>query len=142
MATRSTIAVQHADGTVSQIYAHWDGYLDGNGQLLHTYYNSQELAEALVSLGSISSLAERRDPLGTTHTFDSPEKDVTVYYGRDRGETEVEPTVYTNFSDYKKNGDSQEYDYVFMGGEWFVRYYGTSNGFVALATALDNETAE
>ena len=141
MATRSTIAVQQADGTVSQIYAHWDGYLDGNGQLLQTYYNSQELAEALVSLGSISSLAERRDPLGTTHTYDTPEKDVTVYYGRDRGETEVEPTVYTNFSDYKKNGDSQEYDYVFMGGEWFVSCYETNDKFVALAQVLANENA-
>lgn len=145
MATRSTIAVQLDDGTVRQIYAHWDGYLDGNGLLLQKYYNTLDLAAELVSLGDISSLAERihpTSPLGFGHTFDNPEKGVTIYYKRDRGEKGCEPTTYTNFSDYKTNGDSQEYDYVFLNGEWFVRYYGTKNGFVALTTALANETQE
>ena len=56
MATRSTIAVEHADGTVSQVYCHWDGYLTHNGQILLDHYDTQEKAEQLVSLGSISSL--------------------------------------------------------------------------------------
>lgn len=134
MATRSTIAVQHADGTVSQIYSHWDGYLDHNGQLLQSFYNSQELAEALVSLGDISSLNERRDPLGTTHSFDSPEKDVTIYYGRDRGEDGCAPSRFADVAEYFKAEAWQEYDYLFINGEWLVRYDGAD--FIQLATAL------
>lgn len=134
MATRSTIAVQHANGTVSQIYAHWDGYLEGNGLLLANYYNSLELAEQLVALGDISSLGERINPHGDTHTFDTPEDDVTVYYGRDRGEHGIEPNTYANFSEYKNHSQSEDYDYVFLNGEWFVRY--DSSDFVSLGAAF------
>ncbi len=37
MATRSTIALEFADGTVEQVYCHWDGYLDHNGALLRDH---------------------------------------------------------------------------------------------------------
>ena len=85
MATRSTIAVQHADGTVSQIYAHWDGYLSHNGRILFEAYNTQERAEALVALGDISSLDRSiEQPAG--HSFNKPVEGCTVFYGRDRGE--------------------------------------------------------
>jgi hypothetical protein len=72
MATRSTIAVQHADGTVSQVYAHWDGYLENNGKILNENYSTVTLVEELISLGDISGL-------------DCTISD-TVFYMRDRGE--------------------------------------------------------
>lgn len=145
MATRSTIAVQHQDGTVSQIYAHWDGYLEHNGSLLKTHYTTLELAEELVSLGDISSLNERihpTAPLGIGHSFDQPEKGVTVYYGRDRGESDIAPAKYANLSDYMENGGGQEYDYIFLSGEWFVSCWATNEtdtGYVTLAKAAELE---
>lgn len=142
MATRSTIAVQHQDGTVSQIYAHWDGYLEHNGRLLETHYTTLELVEELVSLGDISSLRERIEPLGTAHTFDTPENDVTIYYGRDRGEKDVSPQKFANLSDYMENGGGQEYDYIFLNGEWFVSCWATNDtdtGYVTLAKAAELE---
>ena len=43
MATRSTIALEFADGTVQQVYCHWDGYLDYNGKLLAEHYTDLSL---------------------------------------------------------------------------------------------------
>ena len=143
MSTNSTIAVQLEDGTVGQIYAHWDGYLDGNGQLLQTHYNTLALAEELVSLGDISSLNERihpTSPMGFGHTFDNPEKGVTVYYKRDRGEEGCAPSMFASLTEYVNEGDQQEYDYLFVNGQWHVRYYATSatdTGFVTLTRAFE-----
>ena len=41
MATTSTIAVQHTDGTVSQIYCHFDGYLSGASCIRETLETSE-----------------------------------------------------------------------------------------------------
>ena len=38
MGTRSTIALEYADGTVHQVYCHWDGYLEHNGRILQEHY--------------------------------------------------------------------------------------------------------
>lgn len=122
MGTRSTIAVQRADGSVVQTYCHWDGYVDHNGRILQEFYNSQELAEQLVSHGDMSSLGPRSEPAGE-HSFDNPERGVTVYYGRDRGESGTEPRVFASVNEYVRKVDNQEYDYLFKDGKWFVSEY-------------------
>lgn len=146
MATRSTIAVQHADGTISEVYCHWDGYLSNNGDLLAKNYNSLELAEELVSLGDISSLHERihpTAPMGFGHTFDNPEKGVTVYYRRDRGEDGTAPARYRNLSEYAAEGGGQEYNYIFFNGEWYVRSDNARDYMtISAALALENNQEE
>ena len=57
MATRGTIAIELADGTVKQIYSHWDNYLFYNGQMLQDHYTDPAKVEALIDGGAISSLA-------------------------------------------------------------------------------------
>jgi len=37
MATRSNIAIENQDGTVSAIYCHFDGYIDGVGEILYEH---------------------------------------------------------------------------------------------------------
>lgn len=133
MATRSTIAVQLEDGTVQQVYCHWDGYLSNNGRILHSYYNSFALAKELVQLGDISTLGRRAIPF-LAHSFDNPEKDTTVYYGRDRGEADTEPRVFADFNDYQANVDAQGYEYIFRNGEWLVCF--DEGGFFQLEEAL------
>jgi hypothetical protein len=121
MATRSTIAVIHEDGTVSQIYCHSDGYLSYNGQLLVDHYNSRLAAEFLVSKGDLSVLGKK---VGQKLNFnDSMEYEDHVakqcrYYGRDREETGTEPRVFNCVSDYKMFAQRQEYNYLFGDGEW------------------------
>ena len=92
MGTRSDIIVHCADGSWKRIYCHWDGYLSHNGRILFDHYTTQALAEALVAPGDMSSLAPKCDkPAG--HSFDNKIEGYCVYYGRDRGETGVEPRV-------------------------------------------------
>jgi hypothetical protein len=112
MSTRSSIAVEHANGTVSAIYCHFDGYLEGVGSNLVDAFNSQEMAETLVALGDLSSVGG-----------DGPDA-----YSRDHGETfeDVKPRVYPDFATYaarvgKEIGDNG-YRYIFRRAEgaWFV----------------------
>lgn len=125
MATRGTIAVVHKNGTVSQVYAHWDNYLSGTGQTLMDHYNSQELAESLVTVGDISSVGN------TVET--------TEYYGRDRGEDEVEARVFTDLDGYYSGLQTQEYNYLFANGEWLVEYDDSDGEYVSLQQALLEE---
>jgi hypothetical protein len=122
MATRGTIAVQHTDGTVSQVYAHWDNYLEGTGQTLLECYNGLELAEQLVAGGDISSVGS------TTET--------TVYYKRDRNETGVDACVFANINSYCTGLQGQEYNYLFQNGQWRVEHYDTGGEYVPLTEAL------
>ena len=50
MATRSTIALEFADGTVEQVYCHWDGYLAHNGQLLLKHYSNPFVLRDLIAV--------------------------------------------------------------------------------------------
>ena len=140
MATRSTIAVQRKDGTVAQVYCHWDGYLENNGVLLVNNYDTAAKVEELLSLGDISSLGSC---IGERHPFDTFNKDKmsaedialaeradsegwTLYYGRDRGEKDCEPRVFKDVAEYEKTGDSgmfEEFNYLFIDGRWYYKSY-------------------
>lgn len=127
MATRSTIAIEHADGTVSQVYCHWDGYLDHNGRLLLDCYNNPQLAAELIAVGDISSLNEE---VGEKHDFDErfasddPRSRWTRYYSRDRGEDNTQPKKYLTFDEYVREHQYEEYEYIMRDGTWFVCEYG------------------
>ena len=143
MGTRSTIAMELQDGTVKQVYCHWDGYLSHNGQILFDNYSDQAKLQELISLGDISSL---RPEIGTKHPFGALEAGLglkeyydlydhmTTFYGRDRDETGIEPKSFSSFEDYKNNMDSQEYDYIMRkDGMWYVGFY---LGFMTLEEAF------
>lgn len=145
MATRSTIAMEQPDGRVMQVYCHWDGYIDHNGQILQEHYRDRAKVLALMMLGSISSL---REQIGEAHDFDARyERDDarakwTTAYGRDRGESDTEPNVYKDFDDYKDNHQYEEYEYIFRSDDqWYVSKY--SGPYQALEQAiLEAETEE
>ncbi len=121
MATRSTIAYKDTTGKVYQIYCHWDGYLNGNGEtLLHNYTTLQD-ARDLLARGDLSSLKD--DTLGC------------VYYA-DRGETDVDACEYESYDDYVANGQFEGYDYIFMDDKWYVTTELTNNEFEPLTESL------
>jgi hypothetical protein len=146
MGTRSTIAIENADGTVTGIYCHWDGYLSHNGRILQESYTDEAKVRELIALGDISSL---REEIGQRHPFDTyhlkeEEKDPrwenwTTAYMRDRGEKDCAARTLHNWRQYRaENG--QEYDYLFAPGKgWSVSTY---NGIYDLAAALATETEE
>jgi hypothetical protein len=142
MSTRSRIG--YADpktGLIHSIYCHWDGYLSNNGRILRDHYKDMKKVKRLIALGSLSSLeanvswrtvpkpfvnrywregdATIRPQFVEKHTFDTPVKDVTVAYHRDRGEAwdTVKPEVDSIMMDL------QEYNYLFKKGHWYYKCY-------------------
>jgi len=116
MATRSTITVRTGENERKEIYCHWDGHPESNGVILLEHYNTQEKAEKLIELGSLSSLGKYLEPNDETHTFDNPEEGVCVAYGRDRGEINTEAIIKRN----SEKTDDEQYNYFFDNGVWFV----------------------
>jgi hypothetical protein len=144
MATRSTIAIENADGTVHQVYCHWDGYLENNGQILFKHYVDPFKTRDLIDLGDLSSLGT---DIGEKHAFsrldtqlpaDEYERlygHMTTFYGRDRGEEGTGAKKFKDFADYKENFQHEEYAYILRkDGNWYVKQY--SNDFELLADAL------
>ena len=118
MGTRSTIALEYADGTVGQVYCHWDGYLEHNGMILYKHYSDPFKLRQLMDLGDLSSLGER---IGTQHAFDRALEGECTFYKRDRKENGVSQKMYENFEDYKANHHYEEYEYILrQDGVWYV----------------------
>ena len=116
MGTRSIIMTEQGDKFVG-VYAHWDGYPSYRIPLLLKYHNSQEAADAIVALGSISSLNPFIAPAdGVEHSFDSPANNVTIAYNRDRDEDlDIET------ADTRDELVDHEYSYCFQDGQWWFK---------------------
>lgn len=111
MATRSTISVENPDGTVDSVYCHFDGYLSHNGAILIERYNTYEQVVKLISGGAMSGLVP-----GSTNGE-------PVYYHERDGEDLVIDR-YESFGKYLNEHESEEYNYIFRDGAWYV---GTSS---------------
>jgi hypothetical protein len=127
MGTRSTIALEFADGTVEQVYCHWDGYLEHNGQILAKHYMDPFKVRDLVALGGFSSLCATVEATAET-----------AY--TQRGETKrVEKFI--DYEDYVDNFQHEEYDYILrqVDGKavWFVSDH--DGAFVELEQAIMDE---
>jgi len=133
MGTRSTIALEFAGGTVAQVYCHWDGYLSHNGKILLENYSDPFKLRELIDLGDLSSL---KPEIGTKHDFDQRVVGDCTFYGRDRGETDVEAKYFKDFADYKANHQREEYAYILRtDGQWYVAI--GEGVYIKLAGALD-----
>jgi hypothetical protein len=121
MATRSTIAVQLPNGTIKQIYTHWDGYIEHNGRILKQFYSTPELAQELISHGDLSVLGDYINPVGT-HTFKDPEKNCCVYYGRDRGQSNTAARTFSDWTVFARERSREEYDYFYSAehNRWYL----------------------
>ena len=120
MATRSRIGLMLEDGTIKHSYCHFDGYPNGVGHTLVENYSDIDKVKQLLSFGEMSFLAPKITPEGL-HNFDNPEKDVTVFYGRDRGDADID-SVTTSMDEFfsVKYSSCIDYQYVFSGGHWWV----------------------
>ena len=151
MGTRSTIALEFADGTVEQVYCHWDGYLSHNGQILQKHYSDPFVLQKLIDLGDISSLGKE---IGEKHAFSQFElraeevqaykeltENWTTFYGRDRGETGVDKKSFVDFQDYLAHHQYEEYDYILRNvngkATWFVSDH--DGAYVELEGAIIDE---
>ena len=150
MATRSTIALEFADGTIQQVYCHWDGYLEHNGQILLKNYSDPFKLRDLIDEGDISSLGPN---VGRKHAFSpfegdkadyeaAQEEGCTTFYMRDRGETGCEARNFKDYADYRTNAQSEEYNYILRkDGNWYVEFYGEFDGLLTQAI-MDEQDAK
>jgi hypothetical protein len=125
MATRSTIAIEFADQSVSQIYCHFDGYLSNNGQILAAHYMDPFKVRELVDLGGFSSLRKTVEETAEgAYTQRGEDKDVNRYQ---------------NVDEYFEDCQQEEYDYILRNVNntaiWFVRCYATNGVWVDLQEA-------
>jgi hypothetical protein len=149
MATRSTIALEYADGTVQQVYSHWDGYINHNGKILLEKWSDPFKLQRLIDLGSVSQLSSE---IGTAHPFSNPHsygtaahiqyeqdhKHMTTFYCRDRGE-DLSIHTFKDFEDYERNHQYEEYEYILRNvngvATWFVCSY-ESDGYEPLTEVM------
>ena len=47
MSTNASISIMNKGGSMETIYNHWDGYLEGLGNMLLTHYTSEEKVREL-----------------------------------------------------------------------------------------------
>jgi hypothetical protein len=132
MGTRSTIALEFADGTVEQVYCHWDGYLSNNGEILQAHYMDPFKVKRLVGLGGFSSLQE------------TVEETAEQAYTR-RGE-EISINKYATVAEYFAECQQEEYDYILRNVDgvavWFVRCYSTDGAWITMSEAVQLEQRE
>ena len=150
MGTRSTIALEFADGTVQEVYCHWDGYLSHNGAILQEHYLDPFKLRDLIDLGGLSKLGPE---VGVKRPFDNPGKygspeyiafqnlyaNQCTFYTRDRGER-LQVNKFKDYEDYLANHMYEEFEYILrqVNGKavWFVDCGAT--GYVPLEVALIN----
>ena len=133
MGTRSTIAIQNANGTFTGIYCHWDGYVSHNGKILAENYTTEAKVRELIALGDLSILGKT---IGSRQNFDDPVKGTCIAYGRDRNETGVDAVTFDTYADLIEQM-GQAYDYLFVPGQGWVVKQGL--GRVTLREALAAE---
>lgn len=130
MATRSTIALEFADGSVSQVYCHFDGYLSGVGAELVADYSDPFELQKLIDRGNMSCIG-------------------APYTGRgDESYEDHAPSRYENVVEYFDECYQEEYDYILrpVNGKavWFVRFSLTDGEWVTMEEArkMEKEYAE
>ena len=127
MATRSRIAIENQDGSVTSIYCHWDGQIYSNGRILNKNYTTKDKVEELIALGNLSSLDETIER--------------TVAYHRDNGEYHLVQISFINVEELFEDGFSMGVEYIYCftkDGIWLVNALGSVNVAV-LSEVIEEE---
>tara|TARA_B100000287_G_scaffold77223_1_gene69318 strand:- start:49 stop:573 length:525 start_codon:yes stop_codon:yes gene_type:complete len=121
--TRWLVGIEAPNGKVRSTYGHWDGYPQHAGKMLKKYYKKPVVVQNLMQLGQfgISSIGPKIKG-SKDHSFDNPEKDVTVFYGRDRGEKSRAISNWKDRDSVKLNS-GEEFAYIFSmkDKKWYYK---------------------
>jgi len=140
MGTRCAIGYETADGRIRAKYSHWDGYPAYTGKVLEEHYQDEQKIREMVELGSQSVIEPEIYPKGD-HDFESPEDNVTVFYGRDRGEEGCEAREFAGPAEMEEHYRNSwiEFLYVRMNGVWMVRPVDSAYPWQAVGDVLEQE---
>ena len=146
MSTRGNVAIAINGVDARIIYNHFDSYpRNGLGKILKLYYTNKEKVERLINMGDASSIDKF---IGTKHDFNHCPDGECNFYGRDRGEDNVD--AWTGAIEHSWEGSGADYDYLFKPntGIWYVRQSYGEDAWRVLTdvecgiTAQDKEQAE
>lgn len=144
MGTRSAIGYKTETGKVRAKYSHYDGYVAGAGKTLQEHYTQARKIAQMVELGDQSYMDKEIFPMpGSGHSFETPEEGVTIFYGRDRGESNVEAVEFDTVQEFVEYyADSGcEYFYLHTAAGWIVHdRYGAGNDANGFPVFDDLET--
>jgi hypothetical protein len=110
--------------------------------MLQEHYQQARKIAQLVELGDQSFLAPEIFPVGA-HSFESPEEGCTIFYGRDRGESNVEAQEFDTVQEFVEYyaGSGCEYFYLHTAAGWIVHdRYGAGNDANGFPVFDDLET--
>ena len=126
-ATRSQIGVITKSGNILSTYVHYDGYPDGVGATAKKYYSGGKVTQLLkVDGGAGISVLDKKMDGGKDHSFANPEKDQTIFYGRDRGEKggkHLKGYLDSIETYIKDAGNKAGADYVYLYNEKDKKWY-------------------
>ena len=118
MATRSLIGKLNADGTITNIYCHWDGYPEHNGVVLQECYSTPFKVDQLLALGNLSVLAEEIGDKQDFDNYSTRNNNWCLAYGRDRGESNQQAQTNTH-DDFFSKDHGVDYLYLYNNDfEW------------------------
>ena len=121
--TRWLVGIEQPNGKITSTYGHYDGYPEWAGKHLKKFYNNPMKAKELLKLGraGISTIGKKMKG-SKDHSFEKPDKDVTVFYGRDRGEKGNMTSNWGN-RDKVKFDSGEEYAYIYNLKEkqWYYK---------------------
>ncbi len=128
MGTSAMVGIWDSEtGSVEASYVHYDGYVEGVGNELIHFYNTNESAAAVATAGYFSSLDRDLE----TSIENSVHQD--------------QPTVqYESVEQYMENGydyAGTEYLYLWDGSVWFVASRYGERRFTDVVTMLEQKAA-
>jgi len=134
MSTSANIGIIYSNGKINGIHVNWDGYPEYVGKVLLEHYNDHAKVCDLIDLGDISFLGKHLNPTSEEHSFDHPERDVTLAYHRDRGEhlhisryDDLNEFSDDHFHNYLYNVDTDEWMYSEGNGSSFQELWTIVN---------------
>jgi|688.fasta_scaffold521633_2 hypothetical protein len=128
--THSYIGIQNSDGTIQAVYCHNFGYPEGLGVTLQTHYNSLAAALEIMKLGDLSFLGKKLNPPSNqVHSWENPSQDISIAYGRDRGEVGTEVKHFGNLDKLMFFCASTLANcvYLFRDGAWYYSEVQSQN---------------
>ena len=138
MGTSCFIAKEVGPDQYRTIFCQLDGYLEWVGAKLAGIYDTEEMVDKILGLGDIYSLRDKLDPDPTKpHEFLNTQKDVTVFFDRDYGESCREALI-MSMDELMDNDAWCEFLYVFKQNEgWQYLQYGQYDELRNLKDALE-----
>lgn len=135
MSTRALIGVLNEDDKVTFIYSHWDGYIEHVGTILAKHYRNIEKVQALMNEGDVSTLGES---IGVKHDFANYTRGQCNFYGRDRGETDIEAKTASSVATFKDEMGhwNAEYLYLYKSAKWLVYAPEFGSEFIPVVKAI------